>query len=79
LLVAEVAEERGAADLGALGDVADRDAVEATREEQFLGGLDDALAGLALLAFHEREGRGHDGKHTDARLPFQKVLSTLRY
>src|ERR1019366_501847 len=45
LLVAEVAEERGAADFGALGDVAARDAVEAPLEEQLPGGVDDALAG----------------------------------
>jgi len=37
LLVAEVAEERGAADFGAFGDVADRDAVEAPLEEQLPG------------------------------------------
>ena len=54
LLVAEVAEERGAADFGALGDVADRDAVEAPLEEQLSGGVDDALAGLALLALQSR-------------------------
>jgi hypothetical protein len=41
LLVAEMAEERRAADFGALGDVADRDAVEAPREEEVPGGLDD--------------------------------------
>ena len=79
LLVAEVAEEGGAADFGALGDVADRDAVEAPLEEQLPGGLDDALAGLALLALHEREGRGHNGKHTGVGLPFQEVCSMLRY
>ena len=79
LLVAEVAEEGGTADFGALGDVADRDAVEAALEEQLAGGLDDALAGLALLALHEREGRGHNSQHTGAGLPFQEVCSTLRY
>jgi hypothetical protein len=41
LVVTKVAEERGAADFGALGDVADRDVVEAAREEELLGGLDD--------------------------------------
>ena len=35
--------------------------------------------GLALLALHEREGRGHNGKHTGAGLPFHEVRSTLRY
>src|SRR6202042_3401437 len=79
LLVAEVAEEGGAADFGALGDVADRDAVEAALEEQLPGRLNDALAGLALFALHEREGRGHNGKHTGIGLPFQKVCSTLWY
>jgi hypothetical protein len=44
LLVAEIAEERGAANFGALGDVADRDVVKASREEELLGGLDDVPA-----------------------------------
>jgi len=81
LLVAEMAEERGAADFGALGDVADRDVVEAPREEELLSGLDDALPRLAPLALYEGQGqgRGHDGKHIAARLPFQEELGTVRY
>src|ERR1700734_2044391 len=79
LLVAEVAEEGGTADFGALGDVADRDLVEAARGEELLGGLDDALPRLAPLALHEGQGRGHDDKHTGARLPSQEEPSALRY
>ena len=67
------------ADFGALGDVADRDLVEAARQEELLGGLDDALPCLAPLALHEGQGRGHDGKHTVARLPSHKERSTIRY
>ena len=79
LLVAEVAEERGAADFGALGDVADRDVVEAAGEEQLPGGLDDAQPRLAPLALYEGQWRGHGGKHTVARLPSQRERSTFRY
>ena len=64
---------------GALGDVADRDAVETALKEELLGGLDDALPRLAPLALHEGQGGGHDDKHTVARLPFQEESSTLRY
>jgi hypothetical protein len=78
-LVAEVAEEGGAADFGAIGDVADRDIVESARQEQLLGRLDDALAHLAALALGKRNVRGHVRQPTWLRTQFHMGRSTVWY
>ena len=78
LLVAEVAEERGAANFGALSDVADRDLIKAAREEELLSGLNDALSRLALLALDERNGRSHGRSIHDCRPQSQAVRHTQR-
>src|SRR4051812_24717449 len=55
LLVAEVAEERRAPDLGPLRDLGDRDRVEPTGCEELVRGDDDPLPRLLLLALDERK------------------------
>src|SRR5690606_41416520 len=50
LLVAEVAEEGGATDVGPVGDLGDGDRVEAALGEQLVGGRHDRRPDPALLA-----------------------------
>ena len=76
LLVAKVAEKRGAADFSTLGDFADRDVVEAACEEQLLCDLHDALTALGVAC----APRGSCGKPTGPRsLQYQVVLHLLWY
>ncbi len=77
LLVAEVAEERGAAGLGAPGDLVDGDLVEAALDEERERGLDDPVTGLAASAVTQGL-RGHRVRtHRTRIVPLSRAPSRL--